>query len=176
MRSEDALKSNAPKRPAVRRSPFCLRLTFHYDLNAPGAAVRLVRAERVRTVAPGISTDPPQPDQSGAWFEVRDAHDQLLYYSVLHDPMPTDLEVHSDAPDKPGIFRAPIDRRDGEFTLIVPELANAASFSFHASGVLPSLDATAASAGGRSVQSTSLTRTAQPLLKMTLDEIVRVAS
>jgi hypothetical protein len=116
----------------VPRTTESLRITFAYDLEQPDGAVRLVRVERVRAVAPGISTPPPQPGQSGAWFEVRDRQGDLLYYQAVHDPMPTTREVFADASGKPGLSRVPLTRSTGEFELLVPDLRTAARFSFHA--------------------------------------------
>jgi hypothetical protein len=121
------------RRPSVPRTPYSLRVTCGYDLDAPKCGVRLVRVERVRALAPGIATAPPRSGQSGAWFEVRDADGRFLYYQPLHDPMPATQEVFADQTGQPALTRQPRRRRTGEFQVLVPDLPDAASFAVYAS-------------------------------------------
>jgi hypothetical protein len=122
-----------PRRiPVVPRTTTSLRITFAYDLGQPNGGVRLVRVERVRAITPGISTPPPEPGQSGAWFEVRDRDGAFLYYQPVHDPMPTTREAFADASGKPHLSRLPTTKTSGEFEVLVPDLPKAASFAFHA--------------------------------------------
>jgi len=107
-----------------------LRLTFAYD----GSEVRLIRSQRVEMIAPPPVTPCPEEGQSGNWFEVRDEKDTLLYHRVLHDPMPTSVEVFSNDPQQ-SIFRIPEPDPKGQFTLLVPDLPDARQFVFH--GTLP---------------------------------------
>lgn len=129
---QDHTPDDATRAPLVPRTTASLRLTFAYDLQESNAGVRLLRVEQVRAVAPGLSTPPPRPGQSGAWFEMRDADGRLLYYQPVHDPMPTTREAFADAAGKRALSRVPVTQATGEFQLLVPDLPNAASFSFHA--------------------------------------------
>ncbi len=115
-----------PSRPA----PYTLRLTFAYDQDQ----IRLIRSQRVEMIAPPSVTPPPQANQAGYWFEVRDSNGNLIYHRVIHDPIRTDLEVFSDDPTQ-SITRIPNPNPRGEFTLLVPDLPAANSFTFH--GVPP---------------------------------------
>lgn len=118
--------------PDVPRTTTSLRITFAYDLRQPNGGVRLVRVERVRAIAPGISTPPPEPGQSGAWFEVRDGDGAFLYYQPVHDPMPTTREAFADASGKPHLSRLPTTKTSGEFEVLVPDLPKAAAFAIYA--------------------------------------------
>jgi len=150
-------------RPVVPRTPFCLRLTFAYDLRHPDAGLRLSRVERVRATAPGIATQPPHAGQSGAWFEVRDAAGAFLYYQPLHDPMPTSVEVFADKAGQPALGRLPRKQPNGEFQVLIPDLPAAHTFALHASDVGKA--ATPAPAAGKGPQP------ARALLQIGFDEI-----
>jgi hypothetical protein len=124
-----AQENKAVVQPA-RPASFTLRLTFAYDANG----IRLIRSQRVEMITPPSVTPPPQENQAGYWFEVRDANGRLLYYRVLHDPLQMDLEIFSNDPKQP-ITRVPNSNPNREFTLLVPDLPEADSFVFR--GELP---------------------------------------
>lgn len=176
---ESADRDDAPRRPIVPRSPRSLRLTFAYDRDAENGGVRFVRAEHVRTVAPGIATDPPQPGQSGAWFEVRDVGGMLLYYQPLHDPMPTTTEVFSDESGRPALSRIPGAPQRGEFRVLMPDLPDAASFAFFASGIAPSVPPARPTRRRPAQQGSDVPperRSAQELARVSFDELRRRAA
>jgi len=120
------------ERPVVPRHTTCLVLTFGYERDGSDVAVRLVGAARVRGIAPGIATDPPDRDQSGAWVELRDVDARLVWYRHLHDPIPTTQEVFSDEGDGPTVARKPSAPTSGEFDVTVPDLDGAASIQLFA--------------------------------------------
>ena len=128
-------RSDPQSRPLVPRVPFALRVTFSYDRTQEDGGIRLVRVERVRATAPGIATAPPQPGQSGAWFEVHDHERNLLYYQPLHDPIPTTTEAFADESGKPFLSRLPNKKLRGEFFLLAPDLPNAVTLVLHISPV-----------------------------------------
>jgi hypothetical protein len=105
-----------------------VRLTFAYS----GEDVRLIRAEPVRKVAPGApGLPPPDKDSAGYWFDLRDRDGAILYHRILHNPMCDDVEIFD--PDA----RQPISRErreglsEGEFTILVPDVAAAVRFHLH---------------------------------------------
>jgi hypothetical protein len=157
-------RADAEQRPTVPRAPFCLRLTFAYDRNQPDNGIRLIRVERIRATAPGLSTPPPRAGQGGAWFEVRGGEEQLLYYSVLHDPMPDTREVFADANGEPDLARVPSTQSHGEFSTLVPDLPLAKSLVFHAA-LAP------AASGSRSGYPDVRRRAARELLRIPFQEL-----
>ncbi len=106
--------------------PQALRLTFAWQ----GAQVRLVGSERVAMIAPGSLTTPPEPGQTGYWFEVHDATGRVIYRRPLHKPIRTDVEAFS--PDtQPSIARVPVATSEGRFTLLIPDTADGQTFALH---------------------------------------------
>jgi hypothetical protein len=174
MSPEDpASRSGSTERPHVPHTPLSLSVTFSYDRSKPNGGVRLARVERVRAIAPGIATSPPQPGQSGAWFEARDAAGNLLYYRHLHDPMPTTREAFTDEEGQPSLSRLPNAPMQGEFSLLVPDLPNAVSFVFHAT---PPADASVSALEATDSAEASARRSLQPaqeMVRMTFDELRR---
>lgn len=157
------------RKPIVPRTADSLQLTFGYDLGESHGGVRLVRVERVRRIAPGISMPPPQPGQTGAWFEMRDADGALLYYQPLHDPMPTSREIFADDSGKPALSRAPIKKVTGEFQILVPDLPNATTFVFRATLPATASTQTQARAAGQAPSE------AGELVRMSFDDVRRRA-
>jgi hypothetical protein len=100
-----------------------LRLTFAYE----GAQIRLIGSDRVSMIVPAPNTPPPEPGQTGYWFGVRDASGRLIYHRPLHDPIKVDVEVFSPDP-RQSIARVPIARREGQFTLLIPDVPDARTF------------------------------------------------
>lgn len=161
-------------RPQTPRSLFSLRLTFAYDRMKAKAAVRLVKVERVRAVAPGIAMPPPGPKQSGAWFEVRDERSHLVYYQPLHDPIPETVEVFADAAGRPNLSRVPNQQMQGEFMVLFPDVPDAVSFSFFAS--IDSEPAGSKRGGTSSPPGLAQLQPAQELAKFSLKELRRQAT
>jgi hypothetical protein len=103
-----------------------LRVTFTYE----GDRVQVANVQRIDMIAPPAVTAPPEPDQTGFWFEVRDSKGQLLHHQVLHNPIRTDVEVFSDEPGR-SMYRVPSKQVKGEFTLLVPDLPQANLLVLH---------------------------------------------
>jgi hypothetical protein len=136
MTSNEREHGGENERPTVARTPFSLRLTFSYD-RAADQSVGLAGVERIRAIAPGIATDPPRAGQSGAWVEVRDADDRLLYYRHLHDPIPSSVEVFADESGEPSLSRRPTTSDRSEFSIVVPDLPDAAQLIVYLTPVRP---------------------------------------
>lgn len=103
-----------------------LRLTFAYR----GAQIRLAGSERVAMIAPAPVGAPPESGQTGYWFGVLDAAGRLIYHRPLHQPIRVDVESFSPDPQR-SIARVPIAEREGQFTVLIPDLADAQSFQLH---------------------------------------------
>ncbi len=63
---------------------------------------------------------------TGHWIELRDADDRLLYRRVLHDPLGRSIEVRTG-----GSWRRTAVTPRATFSVTVPHLENASSFTFH---------------------------------------------
>ena len=113
--------------PPQRPSPtHALRLTFEYR----GNDIRLTESRRVEMVTPSVVTPVPTQGQSGYWIQVTDASGRVVYHRPLHSPIAIGAEVFS--PDrKQSIARVPLARREGQFTVLVPDLPEAATFALH---------------------------------------------
>jgi hypothetical protein len=106
--------------------PPALRLTFAYQ----GTQIRVIGSERIAMIVPAPSTPPPEANQAGYWFGVRDAGGRLLYHRPLHNPIRVDLEAFSPDP-RQSIARVPIAERQGEFTVLIPDVPDARTFELH---------------------------------------------
>ena len=106
--------------------PHALRLTFAYR----GAQIRVIGSERVAMIVPAPSTAPPQAGQTGYWLAVLDAAGHTLYHRPLHDPIKVDIEAYAPDP-RQSITRVPIPQREGQFTVLIPDVADAQTFELH---------------------------------------------
>ena len=106
--------------------PHALRLTFAYR----GAQIRLIGSERVAMIAPAPAGAPPQAGDTGYWVGVLDAAGRLIYHRPLHQPIRVDVETFSPDPQR-SIARTPIAEREGQFTVLIPDVANARTFRLH---------------------------------------------
>ncbi len=97
-----------------------VRLIFAYD----GGDVRLVSRQRVDMVTP--ATDPAGGERLavGVWAEVRDVEGQVLDRRAVPDFLRPDVEVFGVDPG-PSVSRAPVERPQGAFTVLLPELPGA---------------------------------------------------
>jgi hypothetical protein len=103
-----------------------LRITFAHQ----GGQIRMLGTERIDMVVPASIATPPQPDQTGYWFEVRDAGGRVLYHRPLHSPIRLDVEAFS--PDvTQSIARVPVASREGRFTVLIPDIVGARTFALH---------------------------------------------
>jgi hypothetical protein len=97
------------------------RLTFHFD----GSSVRLRRSERLPMVAPGaVGESPRGGEHGGAWLEVLDAQDRVIFHRLLHDPFALRAEHHSPDGRIEVHFRRP---EPTNFEVLVPALPGAES-------------------------------------------------
>jgi len=97
------------------------RLTFHFD----GSSVQLRRSERLAMVAPGAVGAPPRGgEQGGAWLEVLDEQDRVIFHRLLHDPFALRAEHHSPDGRIEVHFRRP---ESTTFEVLVPALPGAQS-------------------------------------------------
>ena len=120
--------------------PQALRLTFTYE----GTQIRIAGSERIAMIVPAAIATPPQRGQSGYWFEIRDAAGRIVYHRPLHQPVAVDAEVFSPDP-RQSIARVPSARREGQFTILIPDSADARTFELYgpADPAHPELAATA---------------------------------
>ncbi len=98
------------------------RLTFTYR----DGKIELVSQQQVEMRVPAKA---PAPRAAAAgppefWYELRDAESELLYRLEAEDPIPTDVEVFSDDPERT-IERAPNPPEEGVFTVLLPDFENA---------------------------------------------------
>lgn len=115
--------SPSPHPPAPTHA---LRLTFDYR----GNDIRLIDSRRVEMVSPPVVTPPPKQGQSGYWFQVTDPAGRIVYHRPLHSPIAVDTEVYS--PDRrQTITRVPVAGREGQFTVLMPDLPEAEVFALH---------------------------------------------
>lgn len=97
------------------------RLTFTYR----DGTVELESDQQVQMTMPA---QPPIRTQetagSGFWYELRDADDEVSHRIDAPDPIPTDIEVFSDDPERT-IERVDAVPRSGVFTVLIPEIEQA---------------------------------------------------
>lgn len=118
-----------PDSASSQRSPAAVRLTFAYD----GDDVRLLSRQRVEmTIPPGDAVEGHEA-QVGFWVEVRGVDGRLLHRRVMHDPIQRTVEVFSDDPEQT-VSRVPVQRPEGVFTLVVPDVEDADHVALISSG------------------------------------------
>ena len=100
--------------------PQALRVTFGYQ----GSQVRVLGSERVAMLVPAPAGGPPAAGQTGYWLEMRDAAGRVIYHQPLQDPLQTSVEVFAPEQHLP-ITRMPNPVRQGSFTAVVPDAADA---------------------------------------------------
>ncbi len=97
--------------------PRAWRLTFVHDENG----VRLVEREQLEMVAPPDDSDLTYAARSGYWVELKDAEGHGIYRQILHDPLRTEIEVHSpDADEQP--HQVAMESKARTFEAVVPDL------------------------------------------------------
>ena len=116
--SDASLSSNRPA-PTL-----ALRLTFAYR----GNDIRLIDSHRVEAIAPPAVTAVPQPGQTGYWFQVTDSAGRVIYHRVLHSPVAVDVEAFSPE-GRQTITRVPIADPQGQFSVLMPDVPEAANFA-----------------------------------------------
>lgn len=134
-------ESYRPADPRAHRGSW--RLTFRFD----GARIVLIDRVRVRKLSPGTTSEKPEPGRhSGAWLELVDGKDRVLFHRLLHDPLQTTAEHHS--PDG-RIERHVRPPAPCTFTAIVPDVPGADAVILYASPAEESRMLDAAEALGR---------------------------
>jgi hypothetical protein len=99
---------------------YTLRLTLAYE----GMEIRLVAGQRVEMIPPRGESERIQLGQPGYWVELRNAHEQILYQSILHYPIRYMIEVPGD-PDT-GVMRwEKVNNPRGIIQLLVPDIPEA---------------------------------------------------
>ena len=104
-------------------SPHALRLTFAWR----GSQISPVGSERVAMIVPASVPEPDAPATTGYSFALLDANGRVLYRRPLHGPIRIDAEAYSPGRGRP-IERVPLASTEGQFTLLVPDLADARAF------------------------------------------------
>lgn len=103
------------------------RLTFRFD----GSRITLLDRVRVRKLSPGTTSQKPEPGRnSGAWLELVDSNDRVLFHRLLHDPLQTTAEHHSPDGRIEHHVRPP---EPCTFTAIVPDVPGADAVILYAS-------------------------------------------
>ena len=102
--------------------PQALRVTFGYQ----GGQIRVLGSERIAMRVQAPAGDPPTPGQTGYWLAIRDAAGRVIHHQPLHDPLRTSVEAFAPDPRQP-ITRVPNPVREGRFTVVVPDVADAQS-------------------------------------------------
>lgn len=85
-----------------------------------GEQLHLVSQQSVEMVLPASDQLQDFREQTGFWYELRDARDRPLYRRVMHNPMRQDVEVFSDNPEQ-SLARQPVPNRKGVFVVLVPD-------------------------------------------------------
>jgi hypothetical protein len=111
----------------TRKYRTTLRLTFRYD----GERIVLANQERGEGIAPPAPVLPPvEGENSGFWVEVRDARDRVLFYRVLHNPIPYVVEAYAPEGEIHAVAGLP---GPVQFEVLVPDISEAASIVLYSS-------------------------------------------
>ena len=102
-----------------------LRLVFEYR----GDEVRLMSTSRVSMVSPRTDALEFPKTTTGFWFEIRNSKGRLLYRQVKENPIKRFVEVRSEDPDHPLVWKESKDPR-GIFAVVIPDLADAEELVF----------------------------------------------
>ena len=109
--------------PMASDPPHALRLTFAWR----GTQISVVGSERVAMIVPASLDEPPDTASTGYSFALLDANGRVIYRRPLHNPLRADTEAYSPDRGRP-IERIPLAAREGQFTVLVPDLTNAEGF------------------------------------------------
>lgn len=97
------------------------RLTFAYR----DGKIELVSQQRVEMRLPAKPATPQGLEARPEFvYELRGADSEVLHRVGARDPIPTDVEVFSDDPERT-VERTPHRPREGVFTVVVPEIEDA---------------------------------------------------
>jgi hypothetical protein len=109
-----------------RAPPRALRVTFAYRDNT----IRVVDSQPVEMIAPPAVTPAPNAGQAGYWVAITDASSRVLWHRPLSNPIAADVEGFSDDQGPP-VARVPVPRIEGQFSIVVPDVPNAAHLSLN---------------------------------------------
>jgi hypothetical protein len=105
-------------------SPHALRLTFAWR----GTQISLTGGERVAMIVPASAPEPQDAAAtSGYSFALLDANGNVIYRRPLHGPLRIDTEAYAPGRGR-AIERVPLAATEGQFTVLVPDLADARTF------------------------------------------------
>ena len=96
------------------------RLTFSFR----DGTIDLVSQQRVDMRTPAGTGPKTLEARADFWYELLDDDANVLYRFAASDPIPTDVEVFSDDPERT-VERAPHPPKEGVFTVLVPEIDDA---------------------------------------------------
>ena len=120
-----------PADPTQRAEPNrALRLLVKYDKSG----YSISETWPLETLAPASHALETARATSGFWVELRDAKNNVLYRRVMQHPVPADVEVFD--PEQ-GVHRQAVDDPEGVFTVLVPDLPEAAEIAFVSSPMDP---------------------------------------
>jgi hypothetical protein len=104
-----------------------IRLTFSYK----GTDIKLISQDKIEKILPPSSNI---SNRSGSWYEVADDKQNLLYQRIISNPLQTDIEVFSNE-SKESIMRQKISQIEGVFSILIPDLPEAKTFSLFSSPI-----------------------------------------
>lgn len=116
--------SRVPEEDVAYRE--ALRLTFSFD----GSQVQLMLVEPVEMIVPpslAITDDPPT---AAFWYELHDSERAVLYRRTRRHPLDPRVEVRTGDPERP-LAQVDSGRTTGDFTLLVPNIADARSVQLY---------------------------------------------
>ena len=103
--------------------PQALRLTFAWR----GTQISVVGSERIAMIVPASMGEPSDAATTGYSFALLDANGRVIYRRPLHNPIRIDTEAFAPGSGQP-IERVPLGSREGQFSLLVPDLPDAEGF------------------------------------------------
>lgn len=112
-----------------RESPPALRFTFSYQ----GSDLKMSAIERLEKVTPPSDSLEPLEDHSGFWYELQDAQGKPVYRRIIHNPISYAVEVPTGQEEGETLQWLEVQHPQGDFTLLVPELASARDLVFFSS-------------------------------------------
>jgi hypothetical protein len=98
-----------------------IRLTFSYE----DRTITIQSRQHLRMKAPPTDQIDEYENHSGAWVELRDDKQRVLYRKVLHSLVPSEIEAPSGDPTRT-FTRVPARSGKGVFSIVVPDLPQTA--------------------------------------------------
>ena len=107
---------------------YATRLTFTYE----GDKIALISQQTMKMTPPPSDVLTPDKQESGFWYELRDANNNTCFRRVIQTPIRHYIEVRSDDPDRPFTWEK-VENPSGTFTLLVPVIQEAKEILFFSS-------------------------------------------